>query len=498
MFGGLVKPVFCKFLQLNFEANETECEGRISVKMFFKIFAFFTIFYLMLISWGLETFPMADAETVVFTMRMPIDGFTSFFVKEALSKVLFPSLVIFLLVYGIWIWVIKTVSARKALLVLLFFCFLGGSIYLYEELPIRDYINVLNRDFQQPSHSVCMKNDFFRLSVDSVFRDSSREKRNLVLIIAESMENGFDGYVPELLNLSKNNMNFSPDGKFGGGIDIVGANSTTSSTVSKISGFPLLASNYSKLFPKIPTIYDVLRKYGYVNHFIQGTSGKFGFGGEFLVDHGVDYYEDDENLEKKGIVKYKDRITDKDLFDYAKKIIKQNENEPFSLTIATIETHFPYGFYDEKCREKPENPSDEAVLKATLRCSSRQISEFVSFVLNEKIAERTEIVILGDHLFKGKLVVQDYIGERSWLSIFINSSVSSGVSLKRKFTSIDMAPTILESMGFVLPQHKMAFGTSLFSDSKTLLEKIGLDSLNHEFARLTTSFEYNNLIVQKE
>lgn len=466
--------------------------------MFFKVFAFFTVFYLMLISWGLETFPMADAETVVFTMRMPIDGFVSFFVKDALLKVLIPSLVLFFVIYGIWTWTIKTVSARKTLLMLLFFCILGGSAYLYEEIPIRDYINVLNRDSRQPSHSALMKNDFFRLSADSVFRDSSKLKRNLILIIAESMENGFDGYVPELLDLSKNNMNFSPDGRFGGGFDVVGSSSTTSSTVSKISGFPLLASDYSKLFPKIPTIYDILRKYGYVNYFIQGTSGKFGFGGEFLVDHGVDYYEDDEILEKKGIVKYKDRITDKKLFDYAKKIIKQNENEPFSLTIATIESHFPYGFYDENCREKPENSSDEAVLKATLRCSSRQISEFVSFVLNEKIANRTEIVILGDHLFKGKLIVRDYMGERSWLSIFINSSINSDVCLKRRFTSIDMAPTILESLGFILPHHKMAFGTSLFSNSETLLEKIGMDSLNHDFARLSTSFEYNNLIVQKE
>lgn len=468
------------------------------MKFFFKVFAFLVVFYLMLIAWGLDTFPLADAETVVFTMQMPIDGFVSFFVKDALFKVLIPSLLIFFVLYGTWLWVIKTVKAKKTFLTILFLCFLGGSAYLYEEIPIRDYINVLNRDVQQPSHSALMKSDFFRLSVDSVFRDSSKVKRNLILIIAESMENGFDGYVPELLDLSKKNLNFSPDGKFGGGIDVVGSSSTTSSTVSKISGFPLLASNYSKLFPKIPTIYDVLREHGYVNYFIQGTSGKFGFGGKFLVDHGVDYYEDDENLEKKGIVKYKDRITDKNLFDYAKKIIKQNEKEPFSLTIATIETHFPYGFYDENCREKPKNSSDEAVLKATLRCSSRQISEFVSFVMNEKIANRTEIVILGDHLFKGKLVVQDYTGERSWLSIFINSSVNSDVCLKRRFASIDMAPTILESLGFVLPQHKMAFGTSLFSNSKTLLEKIGLDSLNHDFARLTTSFEYNDLIVQKE
>ena len=188
------------------------------------------------------------------------------------------------------------------------------------------------------------------------------------------------------------------------------------------------------------------------------------------------------------------------MFDYAEKIIKRAEfdERPFSLTIATIETHFPYGLYDEECLEKPQNSSDEAMLKATIRCSSRQINEFISFVQNEEVGNNTEIVILGDHLFKGKLVVQDYVGERGWLSIFINPSISNIVDSKRRFASIDIAPTILESLGFILPQHKMAFGTSLFSESKTLLEKIGLDSLNHEFSRLTTSYEYNDLILQKD
>lgn len=49
-----------------------------------------------------------------------------------------------------------------------------------------------------------------------------------------------------------------------------------------------------------------------------------------------------------------------------------------------------------------------------------------------------------------------------------------------------------------LPNNKMAFGTSLWSSKRTLLETVGYDSLKHAFENLSNSWEYNDLIILKK
>ena len=460
------------------------------------------IFFLLVISisipWILKIFPMEDAETVVFTLQMPLDGFVSYFLKMALTDVLLPSVVFSVALYSVYRITKKSFFVKNLILIVLVVVSISCISFLIVEIPIHDYISILNRDerMAKPFHSSFMRQNFYLLNVDSI--EFNKNKRNLILIIAESMENGFDENIPELMNLAKTNTSFQPHDYVGGGVDIVGAKNTTSATVSKITGFPLLTHHYSAIFPKIPTIYDVLHNYGYTNVFMQGTSGSFGFGGRFLESHGIDLFMDDKKIERKGIPKYNDRITDKELFGYAKLLLNDLQDTSFSLTIATIETHFPHGFYDENCIEKPIDDTDESIFRATLRCSSREINEFVEFVKRQPYADNTEIVIVGDHLFKGNLVVKKFAGERNWLTIFINPVSSASLNSHRYFASIDIAPTILESLGMKLPNNKMAFGTSLWSSKRTLLETVGYDSLKHAFENLSNSWEYNDLIILKK
>ena len=58
---------------------------------------------------------------------------------------------------------------------------------------------------------------------------------------------------------------------------------------------------------------------------------------------------------------------------------------------------------------------------------------------------------------------------------------------------MDMAPTILEAIGAVLPKHKLGLGTSLFSREKTLIEKLGEEALNEELKK--KSDFYKSLFV---
>jgi phosphoglycerol transferase len=65
----------------------------------------------------------------------------------------------------------------------------------------------------------------------------------------------------------------------------------------------------------------------------------------------------------------------------------------------------------------------------------------------------------------------------------------------RAFSSFDMAPTILESMGFHLKDSKMGIGTSLYSTKPTLIEKIGIDSLNMALKDLRQTQKYIDLMI---
>ena len=82
---------------------------------------------------------------------------------------------------------------------------------------------------------------------------------------------------------------------------------------------------------------------------------------------------------------------------------------------------------------------------------------------------------------------------RRWIDLFINPAIRPKKLKKRDFTSFDIAPSILESMGFDVDGHRMGFGVSLFSEEATLLEKYGLNELNDGMLQVKKSTEYKNL-----
>ena len=60
-----------------------------------------------------------------------------------------------------------------------------------------------------------------------------------------------------------------------------------------------------------------------------------------------------------------------------------------------------------------------------------------------------------------------------------------------------MFPTILSSMGFTIEGNKLGFGADLFSEEKTLVEKIGLDPLNKEIGKISSHLVYESYLLKK-
>jgi len=333
------------------------------------------------------------------------------------------------------------------------------------------------------------------------------DKKNLVLIFLESMENTYSSkenggvfdndLVPELTEIAKNNINFSHSDTLGGALDIYGVGYTMSGMVAATAGIPIKVPIYGNsygekedFFPNLINLGDILEKEGYNQTLMVGTNANFSGKGKYFKQHGnyniVDYFTAKEK-------KYIDEdyevfwgYEDRKLFEFAKTEILEiaEKSEPFNFTMLTVDTHFP-GYYDESC---PNSNSYESVLT----CSSSMLSEFLNWIKEQSFYEDTTIVLLGDHLnFDGSIFPNiDKSYQRSIYNTFINSSEIPDNSNNRTFTTFDMFPTILSSIGAKIEGDRLGLGTNLFSDKKTLPEEIGLGYLDSELSK--TSKFYND------
>lgn len=106
--------------------------------------------------------------------------------------------------------------------------------------------------------------------------------------------------------------------------------------------------------------------------------------------------------------------------------------------------------------------------------------------------DNTVIAVMGDHAM---MAAPELIGFKDsnithyWLDFFINST-KSAENYQRRFTSLDMFPTILEALGAEIPEGKLGLGRSLYLKSPTLVEKYGTDSLNKVLGKRSVEYDY--------
>lgn len=464
------------------------------------IIAFVIFIFRCSILWLIQTFPLEDYEQVITALQMPLEGFSQPFIINYLNKIVLAGFALSALLIPTFRKILEILSIKKRILAFIALI-LWNIVTTYCEIPIAKYWEYYSTDDSELElyHSSFWTNNY--TDIDSVKIDSLTSPRNLILIIMESMENWPDSLIPELRYLSSNELSFFSGTILEGGMDINGSTDTHSSTVSKITGVPMLYNRHVKSetpLVRIKSIYDILHKFGYSNYFIKGSDANFAGTKPFLANHGMDKvydmydFQDEWNTNSifRNICSFTTGITDSRLYQISKNILDSISKVPFTLTITTVDTHFPYGFYDESCIEKPNSNKEDDIFRATIKCASRQVYEFTEWAKKQDFYNNTEIIIVGDHLFMGKTMTEGR--NRRWVNIFINAATQPSRK-NRLFTSLDFAPTILESMGLSLENHRMGLGASLFSTEKTLLEKMGYKDLNKEIKFLSRSTEYNLL-----
>lgn len=345
--------------------------------------------------------------------------------------------------------------------------------------------------------------------VDITFPD---KKQNLIFIYMESMEttnasinNGGAqkvSYIPNLENYALKYDNFSSGDKLGGFVPVSGTTYTLAGMISQNSGvnFKLPINIMDKNMVKMNGVYalgDVLVDNGYNNYLMMGSQAIFASRDKYFKNHGnyeifdYTYAINNELIPKDYLVWW--GYEDNKLFEFAKNKLKDisKEEQPFNLTLLTADTHFTDGYLDSEC----DTPFDKKYANV-MHCSDKMINNFITWVMEQDFYKNTTIVLVGDHLTMQSSFYDDIDKNytRSVYNVFINSRVKSDTTKNRMFSSMDIYPTTLASLGVKIDGDRLGLGTNMYSNKKTLMEELGYKYVSNELKK-RSSF-YDNYIYK--
>ena len=376
---------------------------------------------------------------------------------------------------------------------------------------------IVSLQIVQYAIAVSTKSDFiekYYVDPDEVTLTFPYEKKNLIYIVLESMENTFAqrqaggkierDYIPELSAMADRYINFSHNEHLGGAYSFDGATWTAASLCAQTSGIvvkvPVVGENYGEngtFISGLTSIGDILQEQGYNQTVLFGSDANFGGREAYFTEHGGYRILDIKSLKEQGRLPqdYKEwwGFEDEKLFAYAKEELTAlaASGEPFNFTMLTADTHFPDGYLCRRCATN----YDEQYANV-LSCSAEQISLFIEWIKRQDFYDDTVIVLTGDHLTMDPefLAGIDENYTRTVYNCFINAACLPVYEKNREFGVFDMFPTTLAAMGVDIEGERLGLGTNLFSAKDTLTEQFGYAYLNEEL-QLRSEF-YNEALLE--
>lgn len=343
-------------------------------------------------------------------------------------------------------------------------------------------------------------------------------KKNLICVFVESAETTIQdisnggayivNYMPEMTKLAESNVSFSQTDLLEGAAVAPACGWTIAGLVAETSGLPLKLAKYDDantdnamdkyecFLPGATTLGDILKQEGYYNCFMAGSDFSFGGRTNYFVNHGNyeiwDYYTAINEMKIPSTYFEWWGFEDQKLYAYAKEKITELAagGQPFNFSMITADTHHEDGYVCDKCSDIYEEQYANV-----WKCAASQLDEFLNWVKAQEFYEDTTVVILGDHCsmdsdFYNEITCDKHHGgtERKVYNCFINSSVVPVNQKNRKFTTMDMFPTILASLGCEIEGDRLGLGTNLFSEKNTLAEEYGYENLFEELEKKSTFY----------
>ncbi len=219
-----------------------------------------------------------------------------------------------------------------------------------------------------------------------------------------------------------------------------------------------IGERVESFMPGITCLGDVLDDAGYRNHFLGGADPEFAGKGKFFTEHGYDVVKGQPYWESIGETKFsKWGLYDDRLLEHAKRELDMLHagDEPFNLTVLTVDTHRPEGHLSEECVRRGAED-----LPGIVACTSDMLAEFVGYMKAKGYLEDTAVVITGDHLTMPN-AVQDTIDLEPHRTIYNRFWSPKQLAPNRdEMLHFSILPTVLDMLGFIYPGNEMALGVS--------------------------------------
>ncbi len=308
-----------------------------------------------------------------------------------------------------------------------------------------------------------------------------RNKRNLILIYLESMEENYasinhENLIPNMYAKMKTEVSFE------GFYQLQNQDYTMAAMVGSMCGVPLRKSilnghlGYQNFLEGLVCLPDILSKNGYKTVFMKGADIDFSRAGLFMRTHGFDEVMGKSEIQDKFGIEIKEHegafggFDDSTLYEVVKQEISElsSADKPFFLSFLTLDTHTPDYFLSPVCKSKDGDKKD------VVRCEDQMLSEFLSWLEKQDFYLNTTVFVMGDHIQTGKNELYEDQRGRKVVNFVLNPSPLVKKEEHTAWTTLDAAPTILSALGVRFSDGKFGLGRSLFSKTPTLLEKMGL------------------------
>lgn len=356
-------------------------------------------------------------------------------------------------------WRLFTVSVVLCFVVLwqigLFSYFLNK--HLYSDIYEREYTNPQNLHFTFPN-----------------------PKRNIIVAYIES---GEVNYATDLKqNLIEKTYAFMNNSlSFSGFHQILYQDYTLAAMLSSMCAIPYRGSNlkgyegYQNFLANLVCYPQILQENGYETVFMKGANINFSRTGLFMTTHGFNEALGAQELNQKFDLPLKDNTGgfngyhDAALYRMVKDTLTRlsQKEKPFLLSFITLDTHSPDFFLSPGCKGTSSHQQD------VVRCADSMLADFISWLKEQPFYPNTTLVVLGDHPQTGINRIYPKLRQRQIINFILNPSPAFSKATHSSWTTLDVAPTILNAAGISFNGAKFGLGRSLFQTEPTLYEKFG-------------------------
>ena len=455
------------------------------------------------VRWMFATWTNLSMDELVYHLTAPLDGTNTDMIWDYVRVCAVPTILVILILIA-WRKKEKVHLFRGIINLVALVGIIVMLGYTWTELGVGDYLK------DQNTESKFIEDEYVDpTDVEVVFPE---QKRNLIYIFLESMETTYsdvddggafdENVIPELTEIAQTNEDFSgADPKLNGGYSLAGTTWTMGAMFAQTSGLPLNISisandmdTQDSFFPGVTTLGDILSDAGYTQTLLIGSEAQFGGRKLYFQEHGNYEMEDYSYAIENGLIPSDYKVwwgyEDQKLFEFAKEKLLQlsQGDEPFNLTMLTVDTHFEDGYVCEQCPTEYDTQYSNV-----MACSSRQVGEFLKWIQQQDFYENTTIVISGDH----PTMDSDYCAEidqegnydRRVFTAYINAAAYAQDQQERTYSTFDNFPTTLAALGVQIDGDRLGLGTNLFSGTKTLLEEFGNSKVNAELKKKSEFIE---------